>query len=370
VTNELSIVDVGDPSSPHRVHQGDRYPAGHGVAVVGLNAVVADGPDGVWATSQPDAPVVATFGEALSVAFAGDHLVFGDDGGGIGVLSTDGDVGRLPLDGWLTLEDGPWSVWRQNVHVAADGDLAVAVHLDAVSVLDLSDPTAPRELVELPASGFAVDAVLRGGLAFAATGTELVVADVSEPAAARRLGAVEHGIAALRDMEIGAGWAALVGVFTGSAGTLTMVDLADPAQPEIVSVTSLASQAHGVAERGDLLVLAAGDAGLLTVDVRDPSSPAVGNAFPVGDTAPAYRVWLDGDVAWVGGGTSAACPLRRVDLADPSHPVDLGCVAGWSAEAIAFEGDRMAVARGAAGVAVGPRGCRCAAGPAEPPVTD
>ena len=357
VTNELSIVDVGDPSSPYRVSQGDRYAAGRGVAVVGLGAVIANGPDGVCATSQPDVPIVATFGAALSVAFAGDLLVFGDDGGSVGVLSADGDQGRLPLEGVLTLDGGPWSVWRQNVHVAADGDLAVAVHLDAVSVLDVSDPTSPRELVELPTSGLAIDAAVRGDLAFAATETELVVVDVANPAAARRLGAVEHGIAALRDIELGPGWAALVGVLTGSAGTLSMVDLTDPATPEIVSVTSLASQAHGAAARGDLLIVAAGDAGLLTVDVGDPASPVVVSAFPVGDTAPAYRVWLDGDVAWVGAGTGAACPLRRIDLADPFRPVDLGCVAGWSATSIAFAGDRMAVARGAAGIALGPRGC-------------
>jgi len=78
---------------------------------------------------------------------------------------------------------------------------------------------------------------------------------------------------------------------------------------------------------------------------------------PVGDTERARSVWLDRDIAWVGGGYEAVCPLRRVDLGDSDEPVDLGCVADLVATDLAFAGDRMAIARGAAGVAVGPRVC-------------
>jgi len=357
VSGELWIHSVGDPTRPTSVYRGGRFTASHGVAVAGTGAVVANGPDGVWSTSDLATPAVDTFGEAGSVAFDGATVVFGDDGGNLGALSRNPSTGELVLEGAVVLEEGSWTVWAQQVKVAAAGDLAVAAHLDAVSVLALAGPDGPRVLAQVPADGLAVDVDLEGHTAYVLTGSELAVVDVTEPATATRLGGVAHGLGSARDMAVGDGWAALVGVYSGAPGRLTMVDLGDPHLPEVAATVRLQSQAHGVAVHGELLVLAAGDAGLLMVDVARPFEPELRNAFPVGDTAPAYRVWLDGDVAWVGGGTTATCPLRRIDIADPSAPVDLGCVDGWSADDMAFAADSVAVARGPAGVAVAARTC-------------
>ncbi len=357
VSGELWIQSVGDPARPVPVYRGGRFTASHGVAVVGLGAVVANGADGVWTASDPSAPVLDTFGGVRSVAYEGDTVVLGDDGGSFGILSRNPGTGGLDLEGAMVLEEGPWVVWAQDVKVALSGGLAVAAHLDTVSVVDLAPPDGPKVVARVPADGLAVDVDLDGRTAYVLTGSELAVVDVSAPAVATRLGGVPHGLGSARDLAVGNGWAALVGVYSGAPGRLTMVDLDDPHAPGIAATVGLESQAHGVAVQGDVLVLAAGDAGLLMVDVTRPFEPEIRNAFAVGDTAPAYRVWLDGDVAWVGGGTTATCPLRRVDIADPSDPVDLGCVDGWSADDMAFAGDRVAVARGPAGIAVAARTC-------------
>src|SRR5690606_1021326 len=57
-------------------------------------------------------------------------------------------------------------------------------------VVDVGQPSAPRLLGQVQGIGFAFDAVLKGDLAFVASGRNgLLVVDVSDPAAPRVLGA-------------------------------------------------------------------------------------------------------------------------------------------------------------------------------------
>lgn len=305
---------------------------------------------GAVAVSQPSGPVEVAGTVAAVKGYGIDLVVFGDDGGSVGVLEV-GPEGP-ELRGAIDLVPGD-PADHTPVLVAAADDRAVAVHADAVSVLDLTDPATPEEAARLAAVGSPTGAILDGGLAYLSVGTELLVADVAVPADAAIVGSVDHGLNAL-GFALGDGWAAVTGVYSGATGHLTLIDLTVPADPQVLSSVSFDHQCHGVAVQGDLIVIAAEDAGLILVDASRPASPEILGTIPVADTAPAGGVWLDGGIAWVSGGYGATCPLRRIDLRDPAAPRDLGCAAGLSATDMAFADDRLAIARGVAGIAVGP----------------
>ncbi|MFO7918974.1 MAG: PQQ-binding-like beta-propeller repeat protein [Anaerolineae bacterium] len=93
-----------------------------------------------------------------------------------------------------------------------------------------------------------------------------------------------------------------------------------------------------VALSGDHAYVAAGDGGLRVVDVADPSHPSeVGSCDPPGN---AYGVAVSGNCAYVADGN-----LRVIDVSDPSDPSEVGsCDTLGSAYAVAVSGDHAYVA--------------------------
>ncbi len=109
----------------------------------------------------------------------------------------------------------------------------------------------------------------------------------------------------------------LVCAWTGAAADC--LDYA--AQPELVPLGGLALPGHArdVAVDGDHVFVAAYDAGLVAVDVADPSQPALAG---VADTpGAAYRVAVLGDLAAVADRQGG---VQFVDISDPAAPAVVG----------------------------------------------
>ena len=229
--------------------------------------------------------------------------------------------------------------------VAVQSDLAfVGVGL-RLSVLDVSDPTALREVGATESLGwFAEDAAIAGDLVYvAAGGTGLHIVDVSVPSRPVVIGAYDtpgyaEGVAV-------AGRYAYV---ADGPGGLRIIDIADPASPTEAAVAYGLSYVFDVALSGSYAYLAAAGAGLLVADVSDPARPVeLGRLDTPGY---AYGIAVSENTAYIADGWEG---LVAVDVADPRQPKDVWAyeTPGWAMD-VAVDGNRLHVADAFGGLRV------------------
>jgi hypothetical protein len=261
--------------------------------------------------------------------------------------------------------------------VAADGDMAWLGLGAGVVGLDLSDPTAPRELGRLgPLPGVPAGLALVGTrLYVAADDAGLIIADVADPARPRVLGsvptrdqamavAVDGTYAYVADDRQGLlvvdvtdparpfhVWAAdgpgrsldvalrppFAYVANGSAG-FWVADIADPTRIRFVGLANI-GHVHGVALAGTHVLAVRHDlqTGLVVMDVTEPAHPQSVASLPVSmDKVTVYRSRAYG----VGG------PLSVVDVTDPTQPFLVHRLADAVGQAVALTGGQAVVATG------------------------
>jgi hypothetical protein len=181
-------------------------------------------------------------------------------------------------------------------------------------VYDLHDPEAPTLAASLPLPWRTAALQYLDGRLYAAGEDTLAVYDVSTPAAPVLLGraavAGEH-----RDLEVQDGLCALA---AGDAG-LVLVDVADPAFLTVrgtIGFPYWQGEAESLDLRGDRLLLGLKESNgghLHWVDVSDPAAPAVLNSLPMERSLDQVRL-LDGtDQALV------TCDIRLYTLALSDH---------------------------------------------------
>ncbi len=140
-------------------------------------------------------------------------------------------------------------------------------------------------------------------------------------------------------------------VYLGVGPRVLVIDVSEPHDPRVIGRTppfdDLVSQ---VACRGAHLVVANGRAGLRIIDVSNPATPhEVAQAIL---TAPARRVTIAGERAFVIVAGSANSGLQVLDVAAPTNPRKLGYlpIPAVSINALAVSGDYAFVAAGETGV--------------------
>lgn len=107
--------------------------------------------------------------------------------------------------------------------------------------------------------------------------------------------------------------------YFGSGAVLLAVEAHDPANSAIMGRLLLPGLVQGVAVRGNLLLVAAGEAGLVIVDAADPAHLQV---LGLADTPGFARgVAYRGDLAYVADDSAG---LRVFDIADPVRPFEIG----------------------------------------------
>lgn len=100
---------------------------------------------------------------------------------------------------------------------------------------------------------------------------------------------------------------------------LTIADVTDPHNVQIMSTLSLPGSAVGIDLTGQHAVVACSGGGLRVVDVSDPHNPAQVGAFTPPHTITSLAI--SGDYAYAG--TSFNSVLYTVDLSDPTQPAQL-----------------------------------------------
>lgn len=153
-----------------------------------------------------------------------------------------------------------------------NGRAYLALGQAGIQIVDVSDPTQPRLLGSFDTPGSAQEvAVIPGQIACVADGVAglqiIEISDESQPAALRAFPTATACEFALADGST---------VFAGSSDRLTLVSLADPANPTLISSTPLPAGAamKGLAKIDAQLLAATGTTGLIWYDVSsDPSFP-------------------------------------------------------------------------------------------------
>lgn len=425
--NGLVIVDVSRPDQPRVLGSvdtpGDRHSSANCVAVRGAWAYVAGGPWGLQVVDVSDphhpriAAGVATPGDACEVAVSEGYayVTLGSDGlsvvdvtdpGAARVvahLATGSPAFGIALAGgcaYLAAGSGGLQVadvsdplrpellatagapgWH--VDVAVDGDRAYLVG-SRLTVLDITDPAAPRFLGDVQAHLGLDEVAALGPLVCTVGSGGLQLADVSDPSAPTWLEDVLIADAAFGlDVENGLAFAAAPGkVFhilrlprperplrgmadtpgtaVGVAGLedyayladweegLAIADVHDVDAPWLVASLPLAGFAQGLHVARNMVYVAARTAGMHVVDASDPMHPRItGSLDTPGD---AWDVSAAGHRAYIADGPAG---VQVVDLTNPSLPVIVETLdTPGACTALAMEADRLYVADGFSGVRI------------------
>jgi hypothetical protein len=221
--------------------------------------------------------------------------------------------------------------------VAASGDLLYAGVGPRVVVIDVSDPTAPRELGRsAPLPGVVVDLAVDGDTVYAIAGG-LAVVDAGDPTAPAEIGFLAlgeidpvYGWVGPADIAVAEGVAYLTGNTDYGYGRLNLVDVSDPSDPRLASrlevYTTVGVAAVGTTAYVSLRSCFGPDCtpdhvAMLVVDARDPARPQVIGDYAAEDGA--TLVAVTGNRVLL---ADSVCRLTIVSVADPGNPGQTGCV--------------------------------------------
>ena len=259
-------------------------------------------------TPTPHAPVSTNVGTALT---AKSSLV--------------GELPRGPSD-------------SQAVFVS-DG-LAFVAGRDGLSILDVTDPTAPVQVGSLTSLGWSSDVFISGRPAFVVGSGGLRVVDVADPSAPLEVGTLE--VFDANRVFISGDLAFVTG---GSLEGLLDVDVSHPATLMRVGSLDIGDSGQHVAVSGGLAFVATAS-GLSIVDVGDPSTPLEVGFLDIEDGI--GGVFVSGDWAYLRGSR-----VTVVDVSDPSNPVGAGYLGPWGQALDAFvTGDLAFLANAGAGLLI------------------
>ena len=194
-TEGVATFDVTDPANPIDFHQATTAINAHGFFVreashpdEPFTMVMAEDWKGIrFFESDPAFPGVLAYdgvfaetnGDALDVVLKDGYAFVADDQMGLTVM----DARVITLGSVVEVEEA----WRDTpgnaVAIALEGDhVFVADKRQGMAVFDISDPTNPVHVFQMPLDSWALDIEVRGGMAFiAGDDAGLHIVDVSDP---------------------------------------------------------------------------------------------------------------------------------------------------------------------------------------------
>jgi len=135
-------------------------------------------------------------------------------------------------------------------------------------------------------------------------------------------------------------------VFVGSGGMVYILDVSNPANPQLVSdVIRTRGVVYDLYYTNGKLYIACGQSGLEIWDVSDASNPTKLGSYP----APAYKVHVSGSYACVANGNV----LHIIDISNPQSPQEMGyCNMPESVNDVYISGSYLYVADYTAGLRI------------------
>lgn len=199
-----------------------------------------------------------------------------------------------------------WGVTLGNRHAY------LAAHDSGVRIIDIANPTAPREVGWLETPGLALAASVSGKYLYVADGLRLRIATLSRGTRPKEVAFVPTPGPALK-VAVARGYAF---VATYNFG-VRIIDVSAPESPKEAGFFDTPGLALSVAVRGRFLYVADGPSGLRIIDVADPRTPKeVGFLQTPGfaeDVALSENLALVADTE----------DLRLIDITDPTNPREL-----------------------------------------------
>ncbi|MBN2270380.1 MAG: choice-of-anchor D domain-containing protein [Sedimentisphaerales bacterium] len=268
----LLPVDITDVSTPAALAVADTPGYAYDVAASGTTLCVADGPEGLafYDISTPTAPALRgtyeTQGSATAVALSGTTAYVLDDQLGLQIVDVAGTAGIL-VGSCNRIEFG------RSITLA--GTLAcITDSLGNLFVVDAVDPAAPvlRGQLRLLGTGMSIE-VARidiNDVAYVAAGDQgIEVILLSEPDSPVHLGAYDTSGQA-SDLTV---FGSSICVADGDAGMEVLNIAGSAADISPVAAYRFQSSPYAAGTGSPLAFLAAGEFGLLTVDLSVPASP-------------------------------------------------------------------------------------------------
>jgi parallel beta-helix repeat protein len=393
----LLIADVTDPRQPLEVGRYDTPGYAYGISLIGNTAFIADAWGGIQAVnvSNPAQPVLqgvsATPGWALSVAAVGTTLYVADGADGIRLLDVSNSTSMNEIGVYTECDFARRVVAVGNTLYVADTALGVQV-INAVnpaqpvktggygevaearwaavagsyayvaggtsgnmSVMDISDPTTPRQVGIFQAAGYASGVMISGNHAFLttfeSTPNYLWVINIADPIHPVQTAVIS--VASLFPKSGAAREAVLQGnyIYVADEVCLSIFDISVPADIRNVAQLQLNASGQGVlgvAVAGNYAYIADAMAGVRMVDVSIPSSPQLVGTF----VTSAYNatVAVSGDRLYAGNNDGT---IQVVDVSDPAHPSELGRYRNPGAvNGLTVVGNQLYVSDGGGGIQI------------------
>ncbi len=219
-----------------------------------------------------------------------------------------------------------------DIHVSGDYAYLTSTFSEALTVLDVSDPSNIRVVGNVTSTADLNNAYgvhVAGDYAYVAArdSNALTVVDVSDPTAPNIAGTVSNTtyLDGPFNVYVSGGYAYLGALDSDSLG---IVDVSDPAAPSVVGGVNHSTKMNttfGVYVRGDYAYTASKDSNSLTViDVSDPSSPSIVGSVSSGTMDGPQDVKVSGGHAYVTARESHS--LTAVDISRPDRPEVEGSV--------------------------------------------
>ncbi len=208
-----------------------------------------------------------------------------------------------------------WLNWApRDMHVV-DGIAYVVSVTDGLHLIDLQDPENPFWMRKYDVDGYAYAVFTQGSFVYVAdVENGLWIYDLTDPVAP-----VIHGPVILTDdMPTDVVVDGEYAYVCSMAGWAYCIDVDPPADAHIAGSINTGSSCSAIAKDTDILITANGSSGITTINVADPTAPALFTTHPTPDDA--NDVTSQWAIAAVAVGASG---LHTVDLFDPSIPLDI-----------------------------------------------
>ncbi len=313
VDNEyLRIVDVSSPTAPAQLGIYNSPLRASGVAVDGDFAYVADHHSGmdIVDITDPSTPIeawVLDTEDGRDVTVDGAYAYLADGAwGGLKII----DLGTNPKAMYLA---GRYSQTATPLKVAVSGDYAYVATRFApdMSVVDISDPTAPEVVANWGATAYysdASDIAVSGNRAYIAD-NPIQILDITNPLTPSLIGELDY--CCTDAIAVSGNYLYLAARQAG----LVIVDISNPSVPSIVSTVDTKDYALDVVVIGNIAMVADRDSGVVIIDVSDPSAPSLLSRYQTPSAA--LSIAVEDSIAYIG---TLLNGITALNVSDPALP--------------------------------------------------
>ncbi|MEZ4746823.1 MAG: T9SS type A sorting domain-containing protein [Calditrichia bacterium] len=350
----LSIINVQNPTSPSLVGNAALSSTAEGVATSGNYAYVAAGGAGlqIYDISNPANP---TWVSAIDTLSWGEGVVISQPycymahGGRTSIIDISNPAAPVLVSQIPSFSGG----WNQDVNVRS-GYAYICEYDFGIQVVNVTNPASPSQANWVDTGNRTAFMVFDGNYGYVANGDSgLRVLDVSIPSSP-----VEVGILPTSDRvrKIWFGAITIGGTPTGhiycaAQSAMIAVNVSNPVSMTVSGQLTVQPAADGSAFStfvdGDKAYVAYGSAGLRILDVSNPANISeLGQFDTPGD---AREVVVKDDVAFIADRDEG---VRVVDVSNPAAPTEITSIATPRARGIAISGNYVYVAASDSGLAV------------------